>query len=88
MRISASRMRLKPMGVSREQTRCGGASMVRDHEATADRVGPMIEKLLADPTELARMSAAVRGAARPAAADDLARWVLELAAGNHAKGAT
>ena len=57
----------------------GGAVMVRDHEATADRVGPMVEKLLADPQELSRMSDAVRGAARPHAAADLARWVLELA---------
>jgi UDP-N-acetylglucosamine--N-acetylmuramyl-(pentapeptide) pyrophosphoryl-undecaprenol N-acetylglucosamine transferase len=57
----------------------GGAVMIRDAEATADRVAPMIEKLLADPGELGRMSDAVRTAARPRAADDLAAWVLELA---------
>jgi UDP-N-acetylglucosamine--N-acetylmuramyl-(pentapeptide) pyrophosphoryl-undecaprenol N-acetylglucosamine transferase len=57
----------------------GGAIMVRDADATADHVGPMIEHLLDDPGALARMGAAARTAARPRAAEEMAAWVLELA---------
>jgi len=57
----------------------GGAIMVRDVDATADQVGPMIERLLAEPEELERMSGAARAAARPRAAEEMAAWVLELA---------
>ena len=58
----------------------GGALLVRNDEATADVVGPLLEARLADPAALAAMGAAMTGAARPRAADDLASWVLELAA--------
>jgi UDP-N-acetylglucosamine--N-acetylmuramyl-(pentapeptide) pyrophosphoryl-undecaprenol N-acetylglucosamine transferase len=59
--------------------RSGGALLVRDHEATADHVGPLLEERLADPSLLASMSAGMRVSARPRAADDLAAWALELA---------
>ncbi len=59
----------------------GGALLVRDADASADVVGPLLEERLADPAALARMGAAMSGVARPAAADDLAAWVLELAGG-------
>ena len=56
----------------------GGALMVRDADATADTIGPMIEALLDDPSRLVAMGEA--HAAWPArAADDLAAWALELA---------
>ena len=57
----------------------GAALMVRDEQATADHLGPMVERLLDDRVELDRMSTAAHGVARPRAADDLAAWVLELA---------
>jgi UDP-N-acetylglucosamine--N-acetylmuramyl-(pentapeptide) pyrophosphoryl-undecaprenol N-acetylglucosamine transferase len=57
----------------------GGAVMVRDHDATADVVGPLLEVLLGDRARLAEMRAALLQTARPDAADALARWVLELA---------
>jgi UDP-N-acetylglucosamine--N-acetylmuramyl-(pentapeptide) pyrophosphoryl-undecaprenol N-acetylglucosamine transferase len=59
----------------------GGALLVRDHEATADHVGPMLEARLADRATLAAMSAGMRASARPRAATELAQWVLELAGG-------
>lgn len=58
----------------------GGALLVRDVEATADHVGPLLEARLDDPDALATMRTGMAGAARPRAADDLASWVLELAA--------
>jgi UDP-N-acetylglucosamine--N-acetylmuramyl-(pentapeptide) pyrophosphoryl-undecaprenol N-acetylglucosamine transferase len=58
----------------------GAALMVRDEEATADHLGPMVEQLLDDRASLDRMSTAAHGVGRPRAADDLAAWVLELAA--------
>jgi len=58
----------------------GGALLVRDVDATADHVGPLLEARLDDPAALAAMRAGMAGAARPCAADDLASWVLELAA--------
>jgi UDP-N-acetylglucosamine--N-acetylmuramyl-(pentapeptide) pyrophosphoryl-undecaprenol N-acetylglucosamine transferase len=57
----------------------GGALLVRDHEATADRVGPLLEERLADPALLASMAKGMRDSARPNAAADLATWTLELA---------
>jgi UDP-N-acetylglucosamine--N-acetylmuramyl-(pentapeptide) pyrophosphoryl-undecaprenol N-acetylglucosamine transferase len=59
----------------------GGALLVRDADASAAVVGPLLEERLADPAALARMGTAMTGVARPAAADDLAAWVLELAGG-------
>jgi UDP-N-acetylglucosamine--N-acetylmuramyl-(pentapeptide) pyrophosphoryl-undecaprenol N-acetylglucosamine transferase len=57
----------------------GGAIIVRDHDATPEVVGPIIEERLADRSLLAAMSASMRASARPNAAADLAAWVLELA---------
>lgn len=57
----------------------GGGVLVRDPEATADIVGPMLEKML-EPTERDRMRGALHAVARPDAAEALAAWVLELAA--------
>lgn len=57
----------------------GGALLVRDPDAVAGTVGPMIEALLDDRARLAAMRTALLGSARPDAATELARWVLELA---------
>jgi UDP-N-acetylglucosamine:LPS N-acetylglucosamine transferase len=57
----------------------GGAILVRDHEATADHVGPLLEERMADPALLAAMAKGMRDSARPAAAADLAAWALDLA---------
>jgi len=57
----------------------GGALMVRDPEAVADVVGPMIEERIADRGMLDAMRTAMLDTGRPDAARDLARWVLELA---------
>ena len=57
----------------------GAAQMVRDAEATADRIGPIIEELMEHPEKLRQMGAASGKVARPRAAEDLAAWVLELA---------
>ena len=57
----------------------GGAVMVRDPEATADIVGPMLESML-QPAALTRMRASLTAVARPDAAEVLGRWILELAA--------
>ena len=56
----------------------GAAVLVRDAEATAERLGPQIEELLGHPDRLTRMAAAARSQARPKAAETLAGWVLEL----------
>jgi UDP-N-acetylglucosamine--N-acetylmuramyl-(pentapeptide) pyrophosphoryl-undecaprenol N-acetylglucosamine transferase len=58
----------------------GGAIVVRDHDATPDVVGPIIEERLDDRALLDTMSKGMRDTARPHAAADLAAWVLELAA--------
>jgi UDP-N-acetylglucosamine--N-acetylmuramyl-(pentapeptide) pyrophosphoryl-undecaprenol N-acetylglucosamine transferase len=57
----------------------GGAVLLRDHEATGGRLGPLLDDLLGDPARLAAMGAAARRVGRPHAAEDLAGWVLELA---------
>jgi UDP-N-acetylglucosamine--N-acetylmuramyl-(pentapeptide) pyrophosphoryl-undecaprenol N-acetylglucosamine transferase len=59
--------------------RAGAAILVPDAEATADRIGPIVEELAADPERRMRMSDAARERARPDAARELASWVLELA---------
>ena len=59
----------------------GGALLVHDADASAEVVGPLLEECLADPDRLEAMGAAMAGAGRPGAADDLARWVLDLAIG-------
>lgn len=57
----------------------GGALLVRDDQATADVVGPLVEARLHDPSALAAMAAGAAGGVRPDGAAELARWVLELA---------
>ncbi|MGE3835418.1 MAG: glycosyltransferase, partial [Acidimicrobiia bacterium] len=57
----------------------GGALLVRDDQATADVVGPLVEARLHDPAALAAMAAGAAGGVRPDGAAELARWVLELA---------
>ena len=57
----------------------GAALMVRNPEATADKLGPLLDELLDDPARLASMGSAGRSVSRPHAADELAAWVLELA---------
>ena len=59
--------------------RSGGALVVRDQEATAEVVGPLLEERLADPAMLHAMATGMRASARPTAAADLAAWVLDLA---------
>lgn len=58
----------------------GGALLVRDHDATPEVVGPLIEARLADRAMLSAMREGMRDRARPQAAADLAAWALELAA--------
>jgi UDP-N-acetylglucosamine--N-acetylmuramyl-(pentapeptide) pyrophosphoryl-undecaprenol N-acetylglucosamine transferase len=58
----------------------GAALMVRNESATAELLGPTLESLFADSERLSSMAAAGRSVARPHAADELASWVLELAA--------
>jgi UDP-N-acetylglucosamine--N-acetylmuramyl-(pentapeptide) pyrophosphoryl-undecaprenol N-acetylglucosamine transferase len=58
----------------------GAALMVRNESATAELLGPTLDSLFDDAEGLASMSAAGRSVARPQAADELASWVLELAA--------
>jgi UDP-N-acetylglucosamine--N-acetylmuramyl-(pentapeptide) pyrophosphoryl-undecaprenol N-acetylglucosamine transferase len=56
----------------------GAALMVRDHDATAEVVAPLLERILDDRTELDRMRAGLAGLAHPHAADEMAGWVLDL----------
>ena len=60
--------------------KAGAGVIIADHEATGERIGPVIEELIAEPQRLRRMSEAAASLARPHAADELADWVLELAA--------
>jgi UDP-N-acetylglucosamine--N-acetylmuramyl-(pentapeptide) pyrophosphoryl-undecaprenol N-acetylglucosamine transferase len=57
----------------------GAALMVRNPQATAENLAPTLDGLFADPERRAAMASAGRSVARPHAADELARWVLELA---------
>jgi UDP-N-acetylglucosamine--N-acetylmuramyl-(pentapeptide) pyrophosphoryl-undecaprenol N-acetylglucosamine transferase len=66
----------------------GAAVLVRDHEATPERLGPLADGLFDDPGALAAMRAAARRAAHPHAADELAAWVLDLARHRRAPNAT
>jgi UDP-N-acetylglucosamine--N-acetylmuramyl-(pentapeptide) pyrophosphoryl-undecaprenol N-acetylglucosamine transferase len=58
----------------------GAAVVVPDGELTAQRLGDEVGALLGDPARLAAMAEASRGLARPDAARDIAREVLEAAA--------
>ncbi len=60
--------------------KAGAGIIVADHEANAERVGPVVEDLLADRTRLKSMATAASTLAKPRAADELAGWLLELAA--------
>jgi UDP-N-acetylglucosamine--N-acetylmuramyl-(pentapeptide) pyrophosphoryl-undecaprenol N-acetylglucosamine transferase len=57
----------------------GAGIMVRNPDATAEHLAPVLDELFADPARRATMAAAGRHVARPHAADELAAWVLELA---------
>lgn len=59
----------------------GGAVVVPDGDATAERVGPIIESWLDDRSQLEQRRSRLHSIASPAAADELAQWVLELAEG-------
>ena len=59
----------------------GGAEVVLDRAATRDVLAPAIERLLDDEVAREKMAAAARGFAKPAAAGELAGWVLALANG-------
>jgi UDP-N-acetylglucosamine--N-acetylmuramyl-(pentapeptide) pyrophosphoryl-undecaprenol N-acetylglucosamine transferase len=56
----------------------GAAIMVRDDQATAERIGPLVEELVEDRAKLAAMASAARDAAHPHAADDIVAWAKEL----------
>lgn len=60
-------------------TDIGAAALVRDPQATAEVVGPMLEGWFAEPDQLATMAAAARTVGHADAAATLARWVLDLA---------
>jgi UDP-N-acetylglucosamine--N-acetylmuramyl-(pentapeptide) pyrophosphoryl-undecaprenol N-acetylglucosamine transferase len=64
---------------ARPLARAGGAVIVPEGEADADRIGSIAEELLGNEERLAGMSSNAKRLARPSAADDLAAWVLHLA---------
>ena len=57
----------------------GAAVVIDDDELSAGRLGGEVADLLADRHRLAAMAAAARGLARPDAARDVARELLEAA---------
>jgi UDP-N-acetylglucosamine--N-acetylmuramyl-(pentapeptide) pyrophosphoryl-undecaprenol N-acetylglucosamine transferase len=71
---------------ARALERTGGADVVLDREATADALAPRLQRLLDDDGARTTMAAAARAFAKPAAADDLASWVLSLADGSGKSG--
>ncbi|MDQ3646941.1 MAG: undecaprenyldiphospho-muramoylpentapeptide beta-N-acetylglucosaminyltransferase [Actinomycetota bacterium] len=58
----------------------GAARLLPDAQVTSESVAQLADALLDDPSSLDRMSRAARALGRPAAAEDLARTVLEVAA--------
>ena len=56
----------------------GAAIAIRDDQADAARVGPLVEELVDDRAKLATMASAARNAAHPNAADDIVAWAREL----------
>lgn len=58
--------------------RAGGALVVPDREATGERLAAAVEPLLDDGERRATMAKSAHSFAKPAAADDLAAWVLDL----------
>lgn len=71
---------------ARPLARAGGAAIVPDSEADADRIGAIAEDIFGNEELLIRMSAGARSLANPTAADDLAAWVLELAGAGRIQG--
>jgi UDP-N-acetylglucosamine--N-acetylmuramyl-(pentapeptide) pyrophosphoryl-undecaprenol N-acetylglucosamine transferase len=57
----------------------GAALMVRNPQATAEHLAPVLDELFDDAGRQAAMGSAGRSVAHPHAADELASWVLELA---------
>ena len=57
----------------------GAALLVRDQDATAEKLAPELDALFADRDRLVAMGAGAGRVARPHAAEALAAWVLELA---------
>jgi undecaprenyldiphospho-muramoylpentapeptide beta-N-acetylglucosaminyltransferase len=68
-------------GNARHLERAGAAVVVPDAELDGERLAQEVDALLADPSRLARMSAAAHAAARPDAADAIAALVEEHARG-------
>lgn len=66
---------------ARAHAALGAAVCVVQAEATVERLASEIERLLGDPAVRGRMAAAALAAAKPFAADEIARACLELAAG-------
>ncbi len=64
---------------ARSLQRAGGAIVVPDPEATADRLGSLVDEVLGDDARLTALSAKAKLYGKPDAARDLAAWVLELA---------
>ncbi len=64
---------------ARALERAGGARVVLDADATAERLAAMVEPLLAEAGELSRMGDAAKRFGKPEAAEDLAAWTLEIA---------
>jgi len=63
---------------ARAAAELGAALILPESELDGDRLVSTVTGLLDDPTRLARMAANARAAARPAAADTIARAVLAL----------
>jgi UDP-N-acetylglucosamine--N-acetylmuramyl-(pentapeptide) pyrophosphoryl-undecaprenol N-acetylglucosamine transferase len=59
----------------------GGALVLDDAAVAGESLDAALSELLADRAKLDAMSAAARTVARPGAADEMARWILELARG-------
>jgi UDP-N-acetylglucosamine--N-acetylmuramyl-(pentapeptide) pyrophosphoryl-undecaprenol N-acetylglucosamine transferase len=57
----------------------GGAVVVRDADATAEVVAPIVEDLLGHPDKLAAMRQGAHSVGYAEAAETLAQWVLDLA---------
>jgi UDP-N-acetylglucosamine--N-acetylmuramyl-(pentapeptide) pyrophosphoryl-undecaprenol N-acetylglucosamine transferase len=64
---------------ARWMTDAGAAVVVADHELTPQRLRAEVDALLGDPARLAEMAAASAALARPDAARDIAREILEAA---------
>lgn len=57
----------------------GGAIVLSNDDATADRIEMLCDALLGDEARRSRMADAARSIGRPDAADEMARWIIELA---------